>query len=202
MHFNALFAFTSLVVLSANAQSTTTPTSEVLGASSTVTLTPAQSSQAACLAACPATNPICRASCVPVANGDTAQQNRTFECIAACSPGKGTASDNLAYTNCQKACLTGAAVTSPPAASPTATAGSSSGSSSQLSDSGDSSSAVSHSKGSGSNHGSGTATSSASGSSASSASSSSATPNAASGKMQLGSSCAGILGIFAAVLAL
>ncbi|RQM08049.1 hypothetical protein DH86_00001384 [Scytalidium sp. 3C] len=39
----------------------------------------------------------CRNKCVTVSSGaDSAQQNQTISCIAACSPGKGTASDNLA----------------------------------------------------------------------------------------------------------
>ncbi|KAH8822109.1 hypothetical protein F5884DRAFT_770021 [Xylogone sp. PMI_703] len=127
MHFSTILVLNNLLVLFAKAQSNATYTfsiSSSVGAPTTVSLSPAQSSEASCLASCAATDTTCRANCITLSLEGYAEQNHTIECISACPHGNGTAVDNLAYENCQKACLSSATVVSASIPSATATSGS------------------------------------------------------------------------------
>ena len=143
-----LFALANAQSATGSATGVATTTSGVLPAttstaavSGTQGLTPAQSSQAACLSACmylpiiskhmlrvagPATDPSCRAACVPdsAPSGDYAQQNATINCIASCDHGDGTAAENLVYQDCLKDCVASATITPASTAAPTTEAGS------------------------------------------------------------------------------
>jgi hypothetical protein len=159
-------------------------------------LTPAQSSQAACLDACPADEPSCRAKCIVINPGDYAQQNSTIDCISSCEKGNGTATDNLNYENCQKACVAEATVTPTPIRdtatavtrnTATATRSGSTATGTGSSDDSEGSGSSSDSEGSGSDDktssASGGDSSSQTGSSASSTSSGSAADNVRVGAM-------------------
>jgi len=179
MRFTTVVLSAIMAAVSVQAQNATQVTAPAV--SHSVSLSPAQSSQASCLASCASTDPSCRAKCVVVPEGDYSQQNRTIECIADCPKGNGTATDNLNFENCQKDCLVSATMTSATAA-PTATGGST-GSGPVTGDA----------KPSGTN-GAGV---SATGSSPSATSSKSA-----AGNVQLGVSVVGVVGLFAALFAL
>ncbi|PVH69340.1 hypothetical protein DL98DRAFT_505866 [Cadophora sp. DSE1049] len=110
MHFTIILFSSALAFLSINGQSTNVTSSpSILMSSTTVTLTPAQSSQAACLNLCSDNDAKCRAKCV-VSDLDYVQQNKTIDCISACPKGNGTAADNLAFESCQKGCLASASI--------------------------------------------------------------------------------------------
>ncbi|KAI0165545.1 hypothetical protein GGR57DRAFT_447851 [Xylariaceae sp. FL1272] len=104
MRFTA-FVAAGLVVIAANAESSTS--TDV--ASTTTSVSPAQSSAASeiteCLEKCDESDTACRAHCIAVPSPDTANVNATTSCVAACPQGDGTAADNKAYSDCVSACI-------------------------------------------------------------------------------------------------
>ncbi|TVY91696.1 hypothetical protein LAWI1_G002969 [Lachnellula willkommii] len=208
MRFSTLVVSSVLAVLSVRAQNTT-----VAPVSSSVALTPAQSSQASCLSACDAKDPSCRQSCIIVPEGDYSAQNNTIACIDSCTQGDGTSAANAAYEACQKGCVASAATT-PASTSAAKETGTATGTASET--------------GTGSATGKATGTESASGSektatgtnawglvkgmiancliggstSTAASSSAAATSKAAADTVRMGVSLTGVLGIFAAILAL
>lgn len=110
MRFSTIIFSAALAGVSI-AQSNSTSASGAVVPTTTYALTPAQSSQATCLAACPADDALCRSKCIVINEGDYAQQNRTIDCVSACPKGNGTEADNLTFENCQKGCLASATVT-------------------------------------------------------------------------------------------
>jgi hypothetical protein len=105
MRFSTIFITATLAALSAAQSNETASSTAPVVATTTFSLTPAQSSQASCLEACQADDPSCRAACIVVDEGDFTQQNRTIDCITECPKGNGTETDNLNFENCQKACI-------------------------------------------------------------------------------------------------
>jgi len=185
MQFSTLL-ITSVFAAFAAAQNASTTTAPV---SSSVALTPAQSSQASCLDACNPQDPSCRAGCIVVPDGDSAQ-NHTIECIGACPKGNGTSEDNANFENCQKSCIASATLTS---SGPAATAtGSTGGSATGGSATGGSATGGAKTTGTSGNTATGT-----NGAVASATSSKAAADN-----VRVGVSVAGVVGVFAAVFAL
>lgn len=198
MRFSTILASGVLAALSVSAQNETAAV-----VSGTAPVTPAQSSQAACLAACPATDPSCRDACII---DPTGVPNPAIACIDACVQGNGTAVDNQNYENCQRNCRLSSAVlvTSTPAptgaatktgADATATGSGATGSPSSgaVKPSGTAAGATNAPSGTASGSGSST-TSGAPASSSSSA--------ASSDNVRVGVAVAGVFGALAAVLAL
>lgn len=70
-------------------------------ASSTVSLTPAQT----CLAQCSAGDVTCEAACVGTAHPNASQVNATTQCAMACDQGDGSAAATQKYAECQQACI-------------------------------------------------------------------------------------------------
>jgi len=141
-------------------------------------------------------DPSCRASCIVVPDGDSAQ-NRTIECIGACPKGNGTSDDNAAFELCQKGCIASATLTSATAAA-TATGGSGgstggSGSGATGTNGGASSGAVKTATGTGASGGAATSTGAAASASSS---------KAAGENLRVGMSVGGVVGLFAAIIAL
>ncbi|KAI9828685.1 MAG: hypothetical protein M1832_001788 [Thelocarpon impressellum] len=75
--------------------------------SSTFSGTPAQISQAACLAGCNPVDNNCRSGCLigPSINPDNLPANQTTECVAKCDQGKGSVQENAAYNQCLSGCI-------------------------------------------------------------------------------------------------
>jgi len=194
MRFSTIVFSGVLAALSVSAQNATSAV-----VSGTAPVTPAQSSQAACLSACAATDPKCRDACIV---DPTGVPNPAIACINACVQGNGTAADNAAYETCQRNCRLSSAVlvTSTPAPTGAATK---SGSDATATGSGSTGSQTSGAaKPAGTSTGAdGVATGSptASGSGASGASASS---TAKSDGVRVGVTVAGVLSAFVAVLAL
>lgn len=94
--FSILFSI-SLAVCSVSAVQNATATTAITTTSSVVSgtapLTPAQSTEAACLEACPVGDNSCRSKCIPLAD----QTNGVADCISSCPKGNGTAADNASY---------------------------------------------------------------------------------------------------------
>jgi len=210
MRFSTIAISGVMAALSVSAQSTT----ESGGPSGT--LTPVQATQAACLAACPPTSPTCRDACIVDPVG---VPNPAIACITnTCTQGNGTAAENLAFENCQKACRASAisvtattdarpGVTSAPGAGTTSASGAGVTSSGSAASSGDSSAASSGAsvRSSGSS-GATQPTSTTSGgagvatTSAGAAATSSSAANAEN--VKFGMSAVGAFGVFAAIFAL
>ncbi|CAH0049632.1 unnamed protein product [Clonostachys solani] len=91
------------LVAAVSAQSSSATTVDT--PTSTWSLTPEQSSVAACYSACDVTDVSCRAKCNPVPNPSDDQANKTVECVSKCDQGNGTESDIAAYTTCQNKCI-------------------------------------------------------------------------------------------------
>ncbi|RDL41097.1 uncharacterized protein BP5553_01076 [Venustampulla echinocandica] len=181
MRFATVVLSVALAAVSVHAQNATT----VPAVSSSVALSPAQSSQATCLSSCAATDPACRAKCIVIPEGDYAQQNRTIDCISECPKGNGTATDDKNFLNCQKGCLASATIT--PSSTPAATGTGKSGAGNT----------------SGGAKPTGTATDGSEVSASGSGSSPAATSSkSAADNVHLGISVAGVVGLFAAVFAL
>ncbi|KAI1436580.1 hypothetical protein GGR50DRAFT_692986 [Xylaria sp. CBS 124048] len=102
------FVVAGLFAIVANAQSSAQETGSAV-ASTTVSVDPAQSSEASkveqCLAACDPSDTKCRANCIAVPSPDTQNVNATTACVAACPQGNGTAADNQSYENCVNGCI-------------------------------------------------------------------------------------------------
>ncbi|KAI0838981.1 hypothetical protein F5Y06DRAFT_36681 [Hypoxylon sp. FL0890] len=96
---------------SSGGDSTTVASTTHTGVASltSVSIDPAQTSaQAAiiqCINACAADDVDCQAKCIAVPSPDTANVNKTTECVAACPQGNGTAADNQNYANCVDGCI-------------------------------------------------------------------------------------------------
>jgi len=75
--------------------------------STTVSLTPAQSSQVACISECDADDLACIARCSPVPNPNEDQVEATHECISKCyeEHDEGTAESIEAFSQCQDVCI-------------------------------------------------------------------------------------------------
>jgi len=101
MRFSTIVVSGVMAALSVSAQNITESV-----VSGTESLSPVQATQSACLAACPANNPKCRDACIIDPVG---VPNPAISCINDCTQGNGTAAENLAYENCQKACRSSAA---------------------------------------------------------------------------------------------
>ncbi|EPE32789.1 hypothetical protein GLAREA_07923 [Glarea lozoyensis ATCC 20868] len=102
MRISTIIVSGVMAALSVRAQSTTESV-----ASGTQSVSPVQATQAACLAACPATDTKCRDACIVDPVG---VPNPAIACITnTCTQGNGTAAENLAFENCQKACRSSAA---------------------------------------------------------------------------------------------
>jgi len=196
MRFSTIIVSGVLAALSVSAQNTTSAV-----VSGTAALTPAQSSQAACLSACPATDPKCRDACIV---DPTGVPNPAIACINACVQGNGTAAENAAYETCQRNCRLSSAVlvTATPAPTGTGT-GTKSGSTASATGAGTGATDSSSSGGvkpAGTSSGSGSATGGSSTSSGAPAATSKSAAN--SDSVRVGLTAAGIFGAFAAVLAL
>jgi len=182
MRLSTIIASSVLAVLSVKAQNTT-----VAPVSSSVSLTPAQSSQASCLSTCDPKDTSCRSGCIIVPEGDYAAQNRTVDCISACVQGNGTEAENEAYEACQKGCVASATI------SPSSTAPKETGTGT----------AKGTATGSGGKTtGTGTATEASGGSTSTGSSPSATSSKAAADTLRMGVSLTGILGMGAAILAL
>uniref|UniRef100_A0A8H7N9Y5 Extracellular membrane protein CFEM domain-containing protein n=1 Tax=Bionectria ochroleuca TaxID=29856 RepID=A0A8H7N9Y5_BIOOC len=102
MRFSTSILVGALVaVVSAQSSSSTT----VDTPTSTWSLTPEQSSVAACYSACDQTDVGCLAKCNPVPNPSDDQANKTVECVGQCSQGNGTETDIANYTTCRDKCI-------------------------------------------------------------------------------------------------
>jgi len=190
MRFSTIIVSGVLAALSVSAQNTTAAV-----VSGTQGVTPAQSSQASCLAACPATDPKCRDACIV---DPTGIPNPAIACINACVQGNGTAAENAAYETCQRNCRLSSAVlvTSTPApGSATKTGSGASATGTGATDS-QSSGGVKP----GTSSGAGAVSTGSTTSSGTPAASSSSAAN--SDNVRVGLTAAGIFGAFAAVLAL
>jgi hypothetical protein len=119
-----------------------------------------------------------------VPNPSPEQVDKTTQCVANCPKGNGTESDNLNYKSCVDGCIAQYYYTTTGTPNPTGGSGSGSGS-------GSSASGAAHT---------GTTTGSQTASGAQSSATTSATHNAA--PILVGSSAVGLLGFFAALLAL
>ncbi|KAJ3502485.1 hypothetical protein NM208_g16718 [Fusarium decemcellulare] len=73
--------------------------------SATVSLSPAQQSQADCIEACDAGDVKCQSYCITVPSPDEKNINATTECVAACPKGKGSAADTEKYSVCLQGCI-------------------------------------------------------------------------------------------------
>ncbi|KAG9239281.1 hypothetical protein BJ875DRAFT_501509 [Amylocarpus encephaloides] len=202
MRFSTIIASGVVAALSVSAQSTNV-TAVVSG---TQSATPAQVSQSTCLAACPATDALCRDKCIV---DPTAVPNPVAMCIDSCTQGKGSAAENEAYRQCQLNCrlATSSLVSSTVAptgtgasdSSPTSGAASGSGSGSSGTASAGTKPSSSGSAGAVATGGSATTGGSTDGS-ATTSGSAAATSSSAADSTRVGA--AGIFGIFAALLAL
>jgi len=77
----------------------------VAAQTSTVSIDPAQASQAACLKKCDAGDVDCQAHCISVPSPNQSQANATNECVAKCPQGNGSAAQTNAYKNCIDQCV-------------------------------------------------------------------------------------------------
>jgi len=73
--------------------------------SKTVSLDPAQQSQADCLADCEAGDVKCQSYCITVPSPDEKNIEDTTKCVAACPKGKGSEADTEKYTACLNECI-------------------------------------------------------------------------------------------------
>ncbi|PNY20668.1 Uncharacterized protein TCAP_07360 [Tolypocladium capitatum] len=96
-------------------------------AAPTVSLTPAQAAQAACLKACKSGDVNCQARCVGVPNPDGSQVAATTKCVAACPQGDGSQAQTDQYAACVNKCIGTNYFTSGGTPQPTAGSGSGSG---------------------------------------------------------------------------
>ncbi|KAH8646013.1 hypothetical protein BGZ60DRAFT_438349 [Tricladium varicosporioides] len=185
MQFSTILV-SSIFAAVAIAQNATSVTSSLV-VSGTQAITPAQSTQASCLAACNPRDTACLNACIVAPSGTV---NPIISCISSCSQGDGSSSANAAYLSCQKNCLSAATVTSTSAAATgTGTgAGTVTGSAGVTTSAGTATGTAAG----GVSTGSGTATSSSAAKSSS----------AAAENVRVGASVAGAFGLFAAIFAL
>ncbi|GJN68422.1 hypothetical protein PCL_07686 [Purpureocillium lilacinum] len=90
------------LALVASAQSDTSATQP---ATPTRTLSPAESSAAACLSACKPGDVDCQSHCITVPSPDKDAVDRTTKCAAACVQGDGSKAQTEAYAACQQKCI-------------------------------------------------------------------------------------------------
>ncbi|KAH6662341.1 hypothetical protein B0J14DRAFT_645333 [Halenospora varia] len=183
MQFSTILV-SSIFAAVAIAQNATSVTSSLV-VSGTQAITPAQSTQASCLAACNPRDTTCLNACIVAPSGTV---NPIITCINSCPQGDGSSTANAAYLLCQKNCLSAATVTSTSAAATGTGAGSVTGSAGVTTSAGTATGTAAG----GVSTGSGTATSSAAAKSSS----------AAAENVRVGASVAGAFGLFAAVFAL
>jgi len=100
MRFTTAFVACGLAV-AASAQSTTATEAP----SSTVSISPEQSSVIACLDDCEADDLVCLARCNPVPNPNKEQVKATHDCVTKCDQGDGSAADTKAYGECVAVCI-------------------------------------------------------------------------------------------------
>ncbi|KAF7558325.1 hypothetical protein G7046_g5829 [Stylonectria norvegica] len=93
MRFSTIFVSGALAVLAS-------------AASTTVGLTPAQSSAAACIDKCDVGDVDCQSHCVAVPSPSDDQANDTTKCAAACDQGDGSAEATQKYSTCVQDCIT------------------------------------------------------------------------------------------------
>ncbi|KAI9851761.1 MAG: hypothetical protein M1838_002838 [Thelocarpon superellum] len=179
-------------------------------ATATFSGTPAQISQAGCLASCNPTDNTCRSACLvgPAANPNDVPANQTTDCAKQCVQGDGSSADNVAYGNCLSACISSFfSFTSLPTTETTASTGApgatTTGAGTTTTGSG-SSSGTASSTGTASNTGTITssATSTGTATSTSTATAATTTSKSGAGAVNVGGSVAGAVGIVAAILAL
>jgi len=84
----------------------TTDGSSTTAVTSGTALSPAQASEAACLQNCASNDATCRTNCVLVG----VRVNPIADCQATCVHGNGTDAENLAYDNCMSGCISTAGV--------------------------------------------------------------------------------------------
>ncbi|CEI64150.1 hypothetical protein FVEN_g8996 [Fusarium venenatum] len=73
--------------------------------SKTVSLDPAQQSQADCLSDCEPGDVKCQSYCITVPSPDEKNIEETTKCVAACPKGKGSEADTEKYTVCMNECI-------------------------------------------------------------------------------------------------
>ncbi|OAA61166.1 hypothetical protein SPI_05190 [Niveomyces insectorum RCEF 264] len=192
MRFSAAVLVGALAAfVSAQASSGTTAVAPTSTASGNTAQSSLQAQITKCLDACAAGD---------VPNPDTAQVNATNNCVAACPQGNGTATDNLNYANCVSACIGENYFTSTGTPAPTNGAGA--GAAGGSAGAGASGPTGTTKTGSATGAGkTGTATGTGTGTATDSGPSATTTKNAGT-SVRVTSSVVGLLGFFAAVLAL
>ncbi|UNI14843.1 hypothetical protein JDV02_001432 [Purpureocillium takamizusanense] len=190
------------LALVASAQSDTTATA----ATPTQSISPAQSSAAACLAACKPGDVDCQSHCITVPSPDKDQVNATNKCVANCPQGNGTKAETDKYTECTQKCIKDNYYVSS-VGTPKATGGS--GGSGSDNNGGSSSSGSDASQTSGGSGGSGGSSASGTGATATRSGGASGTNTASGGSStstglapMLTAAPAAVVGLVAAVLAL
>jgi cobalamin biosynthesis Mg chelatase CobN len=120
--------FTSIITagifaVAATAQSAASTTTKETP-SAVVSLTPEQSSQAACLEACgPGGDVACTSKCIAVPNPNDSQVNQTTDCVAKCPQGDGSEAQTNEYARCTQQCISQYYFSAGGTPNPTTTAG-------------------------------------------------------------------------------
>jgi len=112
--------FLGALALVGHVQAQSTSSSVV---SAPVPTTTVESELTRCLNNCGPTDTNCQAHCVSVPSPNQQQVNATTACVAACPQGKGTAADIEAYTTCRNNCIADNFLTTGGTPAPTDTSG-------------------------------------------------------------------------------